>query len=112
VSTDAATLIVDSLADREIPLIWEVNGKKRVLNTKLGMRAKTLILLHASSGLVAEGDLVSWIEHSNASVYRRDVLRPAHRERFVEYDSTARTVEISPLGIAHVEDVILPTLDA
>jgi hypothetical protein len=45
-------------------------------------------------------------------VYRRDVLRPAHRERLVEYDSAARTVEISPLGIAHVEDVILPALDA
>jgi hypothetical protein len=29
---------------------------------------------------------VSWLEHSNASVYRRDVLRKLHRERFIEYD--------------------------
>jgi hypothetical protein len=108
VSTEEATAVVDSLVDRETPLIWEVNGKKRVLSTKLGMRAKTLILLHATSGTVAEADLVSWIEHSNASVYRRDVLRPAHRERLIEYDAAARNVQISPLGIAHVEDVLLP----
>jgi hypothetical protein len=112
VSTDEATVIVDNLADRETPLIWEVNGKKRVLTTKLGMRAKTLVLLHASSGPVAEADLVSWIEHSNGSIYRRDVLRPAHRERLIEYDPNARTVEISPLGIAHVEEVLLPAVDA
>jgi hypothetical protein len=110
VDTDEATAIVDSLADRETPLIWEVNGKKRVLNTKLGMRAKTLLLLHASNGPVAEKDLVSWIEHSNPSVYRRDVLRPAHRSRLIEYDAIAGTAQISPLGIAQVEDSLLPDL--
>jgi hypothetical protein len=76
------------------------------------MRAKTLILLHASNEPVTEAELVSWVEHSNASVYRRDVLRPLHRDRLIEYDAVARTAQISPLGIAHVEEVLLPTLDA
>ena len=58
VTTEEATAIVDSLADRQTSLIWEVNGKKRVLSTKLGMRAKTLILLHGSTSEVAESDLV------------------------------------------------------
>lgn len=110
VSTEEATAIVDGLADREIPLIWEVNGKKRVMSTGLTMRAKALLLLHASNGPVAEADLVSWIEHSNGSAFRRDVLRPAHKERMVEYDADARTVQISPLGIAHVEEDLLPGL--
>jgi hypothetical protein len=111
VSTERATAIVDGLADRESPLIWEVNGKKRVMNTGLSMRAKALLLLHASNGPVAEADLVSWVEHSNGSVFRRDVLRPAHKGRMVEYDADARTVQISPLGIAHVEEDLLPGLD-
>lgn len=110
VDTDTATAIVESLVEREMPLIWAVNGKKRVLNTKLGMRAKTLLLLHSSNGEVAEADLVSWVEHSNPSVYRRDVLRPAHRDRLIEYDSTRRTAQISPLGIAHVEETLLREL--
>ncbi len=110
VSTEEATAIVDSFADRETPLIWEVNGKKRVMSKGLTMRAKALLLLYASNGPVAEADLVSWIEHSNGSVFRRDVLRPAHKERMVEYDADARTVQISPLGIAHVEEDLLPGL--
>ena len=36
----------------------------------------SLVLLHASDGgTISERDLFSWVEHSNASVYRRDVLR-------------------------------------
>jgi hypothetical protein len=110
VSTEEATAIVDGLADRETPLIWEVNGKKRVMSTRLSMRAKALLLLHVSNGPVAEADLVSWIEHSNGSAFRRDVLRPAHKERMVEYDADARTVQISPPGIAYVEEDLLPDL--
>lgn len=112
VSTEEATAIVDGLADRETPLVWAVNGKKRVLGTGLTMRQKTLILLHAANGPVAEANLVSWIEHSNSTVFRRDVLRKAHKDRMIEYDAEARTAEISPLGIAHVEEVLLPATDA
>src|SRR5688572_5916536 len=35
---------------------------------------------------LTEQDLVAWTEHSNASVYRRDILRPLHRDRFIEYN--------------------------
>lgn len=110
VGTEKATAIVEGLAERNTPLIGEVNGKKRVLNTALGMRDKTLLVLHATDGQVAEPDLVSWVEHSNASVYRRDVLRKLHRERLIEYDATARTAQISPSGIADVEERLLPTI--
>jgi hypothetical protein len=34
-STDEATATVDALVERTTPLIWEVNGKKRILNTDL-----------------------------------------------------------------------------
>jgi hypothetical protein len=108
VDTDTATDIVDTLVERETPLIWEVNGRKRVLNTSLKMKPKTFLLLYASNGAVSERDLVSWLEHSNAGVYRRDILRPAHKARYVEYDQDAGTVQLSPLGVAHVEDELLP----
>lgn len=108
VDTEAASEIVDSLVERETPLIWEVNGRKRVLEPRLSMRDTTFLLLHQSTGAVAEADLVSWTEHSNPSVYRRDVLRPAHRQRYVEYDEDKRTVQLSPRGIEYVEEALLP----
>jgi hypothetical protein len=110
VDTEAATEIVESLVKRETPLIWEVNGKRRVLNTALSMRDKTLVLLHADGGQVSEADIASWVEHSNPAVYRRDVLRMAHKSRLVEYDQSRGTVQISPRGIEHVEDTLLSSL--
>ena len=65
--------LVDVLMERETPLIWSVNGKMRVLDTTLSMKDKTLVLLHATAGTMAERDLVGYIEHSNASVFRRDI---------------------------------------
>jgi len=110
VDTERATPIVERLVERDTPLIWEVNGKKRVLNAALSMRDKTLLLLHATDGPVEEPALVAWLEHSNASVYRRDVLRRLHRERLIEYNATARTALISPNGIVDVEERLLPTM--
>ena len=111
VDTEEATSIVDALVDRDTPLIWEVNGKKRVLATSLKMRDKALLLLHSDGGEVDERALVDWIEHSNGSVFRRDVLKPAHKSKLVEYDGNKGTVQISPIGIALVEEKLLPSLN-
>lgn len=110
VGTETAASIVDSLVERDTPLIWEVDGKRRVLDTTLSMRDKTLLLLHATEGRIAESTLVSWLEHSNASVYRRDVLRRLHRERLIEYDEAHRAARISPSGVADVEERLITVI--
>jgi hypothetical protein len=51
-------------------------------------------------------NIFGFVEHSNASVFRRDVLRPAHKARLIEYDEGSGDVTISPLGIEHVEEVL------
>jgi hypothetical protein len=103
---DEAAAIVDALVERESPLIWKVGGKLRVLDTKLSMKDKALILLHATSGRLRDKDVIDFIEHSNASVFRRDVLRPAHKSKLIEYDEAEGLVTISPLGIAYVDALI------
>ena len=110
VDTDTAAQIVEGLAERETPLIWEVNGMRRVMSTNLSMRDKTLLLLHKEGGDVNESELVSWIEYSNPSAYRRDVLRKAHSARLLEYDPQRKVAQISPDGIEYVEEVLLPRL--
>ncbi|MDA0179028.1 hypothetical protein OJ997_01880 [Solirubrobacter phytolaccae] len=103
---EEASALVDALVERETPIVWKVGGKKRVLDTKLSMKDKALVLLHATSGTVTEAELVAWVEHSNASVFRRDVLRRAHKEKLIEYDAGSRTVDISPLGVEHAERLL------
>lgn len=107
VSTEEATDAVDALSDRELPLIWQVNGVSRVLDNSLSMLDKTLVLLYSEPSGINEAKLVSYIEHSNPSVYRRDILRKAHKKRLLEYNATSKQAIISPIGIQHVETNIL-----
>lgn len=108
VSLADATDLVEALSEREVALIWDAGEVRRVLDNNLSMLEKTLVLLFASAKPLTEASLIRSVEHSNPSVYRRDVLRPAHKDRLIEFDEQARSVKISPLGIERVETKILP----
>jgi hypothetical protein len=107
-SLEEAQDIVDALAVRNTPEIWQVGGKKRVLKSGLDFKQKVLLLCHesADSAILAE-DLFDWVEYSNFSVFKRKVLIPLHRDRLIEYDRGSDAVTISPLGVREVEDNIL-----
>jgi hypothetical protein len=107
VSTKEAAAAVEMLVERTVPIIWEVGEKKRVLNTKLSMRDKALVILYHSAVAVDDVVLCGWVEHSNMTVFRRDILKSAHKEKLIEYDDKVRTAQISPVGIDYVETKIL-----
>lgn len=107
VPTEKAAAAVDGIVERTLPIVWEVAGKLRVLEPQMSMKNKALVLLYHCTTPVSEADLVVWVEHSNVSVFRRDVLRPAHKQKLLEYDDVARTVQVSPRGIEYVETSIL-----
>lgn len=104
VDTATATAVVDALVDREIPIIWHIGGVRRVLSTSASRKDKTLLLLYGRPAAVAEQDLASWVEHPKLTDYRKDVLRPLHKAKLVEYDIAARVVHLSPLGVRFVEE--------
>jgi hypothetical protein len=106
VATAEATQAVEILIERTVPLVWRVAGKSRVLNPTLTMKKKVLALLSDTSGPLAETKLFESTEHSNPTVFRRDVLLPLHREKLIEYDKDTREVHLSPIGIRFVEDQI------
>ena len=108
VSIDDAQNLVEAISERQMPLVWQTGARRRVLATNLTMLEKTLILLYSSAEPIAEADLVADLEHSNATVYRRDILRKAHKNRLLEYSASNKLVSISPLGSKRVEGDILP----
>jgi hypothetical protein len=107
VDTETASDAIESIVERLVPIVWEVDGKLRVLDTNLTMKEKTLIVLYYHSESLRESDLVEWLEYSNASVYRKQVLGKSHKERLIEYNQATRMVTISPKGIEYVEDRLL-----
>ena len=109
ISLEEAQGICDAIAERQLPQIWSVFGKRRVLNPKLSYVQQTLLLLYSNPGpAVPVEDLVSWTEHSNTSIYRRDVLSRLHRARLIEYDRDTEMAAISPKGVEKVETELLP----
>jgi hypothetical protein len=102
--TRTASAIVDALVERQVPAIWQIGSVRRVMAKGLTLKQQMLLLLYGAPVSVTETDVLLWLEKTKtASTFRRDVLRPAHRERLVEYDEQAKTVLLSPLGIDYVE---------
>jgi len=107
-SLDEAQALCDAIGAREFPRVWQVFGKKRVLDTSLSYADQTLLLLYSdpSSAVPAE-DLIEWTEHSNPAVFRRDVLTKLHMARHIEWDRETHMAIIGPKGIARVEASLL-----
>lgn len=108
VSLEEAQGLCDAIAERTLPQLWSVLGKKRVLDKSLSYPEQTLLLLYDDPGVaVPAEDLIEWTEHSNSSVYRNQTLGRMHRLRLIEYDKETQMVIISPLGIERVETTLL-----
>lgn len=111
VPIEDAQLLCDAIAERSLPKIWNVLGRKRVLDTSLSYREQTLLLLYSEldTGVPTE-DLIEWTEHPNRANFQRDVLSRLHRARLVEWDRDTEMAVISPAGIDEVERRVLPRL--
>jgi len=107
-SLEEAQDLVDGISVRELPMIWEVAGKKRVLKEGLKARDQVLLLLYSSSesGVLVE-DLCEWVEYSNLGVFKSKVLQALHKERLVEHDKDTDSVFLSPKGATFVEQNLL-----
>lgn len=106
VTNDEAQKAVELIIERQSEDIWNIDGAMRVMNPKMSKKDQTLLLLY-SVRTATEQQLVGWIEHSNASVYRRDILKPGHTKRLWEYNTITSNVTISPKGIEDVEKRII-----
>jgi hypothetical protein len=98
-----ATTAVDALANRQIPVVWEVEGKKRVLEPSLTYRDRMLLLLYSAPGAIEEDELRDWVEHPRPADFRK-VLIAAHKDKLIEYRQNEALVYMSPTGVRYVEE--------
>lgn len=98
---------------RQMPEIWTVAGRKRVLDPTLDAKTQTLLLLYSDvEEAVPAEDLCAWTEYSSLRDFRRNVLRPLHASRLIEFDADTDMAILSPTGIARVETERLAGLPA
>jgi hypothetical protein len=109
VSLSDAQAAVESLVQKRHPLVWSVEGIKRVLNPTMSKSTQTLVLLYSEPGWVQTDTLCKWVEYSSLAMYRTRILRPLHQRRFVEHDADQGRVRITPAGVQLAEGELLPT---
>ena len=105
VSVSEAQKAVDFITNRKIPLIWETENVKRVLNPKISLKDQILLLTGSSPSKTKVDDLFSWIEYENKGYFLKSV-RGLHKIRYVELSSDETEVELLPPGTSYLEDFL------
>lgn len=103
ISTSEAQIAVDALVARTHPLVWEIDGIKRVLSPGLTAAKKSLILLYATPGWIEIRKLKEWTRYDGG--FRDRVLKRIFDEQLIEI--SGENVIITPLGIMYVEENLL-----
>jgi hypothetical protein len=106
VSPEDATAIVDALTEREMPLLWRIGDRIKVLGRGLSAKDKMLAVLYGSTGTLSVREVVTSIEYASLSQFRAKVLKPAHKADLIHFDIKADIVTLSPVGVRYVEQKI------
>ncbi len=104
-TTDEATEVVEALVEREIAVVWKWGDKRRILVTGLTWKQQVLLLLWSVTE-ASEAELVAWLEHKEVRTLRKDVLRPMHKARLLDYDETTKLLRLLPPGIRDAEALL------
>jgi hypothetical protein len=102
VSTAEAQDAVDALVERTHPLVWEIEGVKRVLAPAMKLGDKVLLLLYSTPGWTTTAQLKIWL-NNNSNVGR--VLNGLFDKSQIELRAGKAT--ITPLGVQFVEQRLL-----
>ncbi|OFV96880.1 MAG: hypothetical protein A3H28_10920 [Acidobacteria bacterium RIFCSPLOWO2_02_FULL_61_28] len=107
-SLEEAQDIVDGISVRQLPAIWEVAGKKRVLKDGLKAKDQALLLLYSNqNSAVLLEDLCEWVEYCNPRMFKNVIIRELHKKRFLEFDKDSESIILSPKGVEYVEKELI-----
>jgi hypothetical protein len=102
-SVNEAQASVDALVERKSPLIWDYGAGKRVLDRKMPVGDKVLLLLYSEADWVSAESLFSWTKYSELSKFRSRVLSKLDDELLLEFDVKSDRCVLTPLGIKDAE---------
>jgi len=105
IDTQTAQEIVDNLAERKIPIVWKLDGIKRILNPKLKFPNQILLLLSSQNGKTDINKLFEWLDYSNKTYFKK-MLKKMHKDRLIDLSNQDSEVIILPPGLLVVEKIL------
>jgi hypothetical protein len=105
-STKSAQTLVDNLVERRIPLIWEGEGMRRVLEPQMKLPDQIIVLLATSTGPQSVSDLLKWTDYTNKQYFMK-LLQKLHGDmRYLELHEDKLTLQILPPGTAEAARIV------
>jgi hypothetical protein len=95
--------VINELALRPVPLVYEVAGTKIVLGNSILTSDKVLVLLSSEGGIADTTALARWCEYKNMTRFRSQVLKQLASKKMIFLDG--ETVHLLPAGSARSNEV-------
>jgi hypothetical protein len=102
-SLEEAQILVNNLVSRKLELIFELNGRKRVLSSKISLKDKVLVLLYSyDSKNLSVDNLILDLKYKNKTYLKTQLLTKLEKDYFIEVDSD-QIIHLLPPGIRYIE---------
>ena len=82
-AVEDAQAVVEVVSERSVPLLWIRDDIIRILNPKLSMQDKALVLLYHEAHEVPIRRLAQLLEYGDVADFEWYVIRPLHADAFV-----------------------------
>lgn len=100
-----AQALVDTLADRRLPLVWEGGTMRRVLDPEMVLGDQIILLLASKTGQAGVPELYEWTGYHDKSYFMK-LLRGFHSKRLLELSKDESSIELLPPGAAKAEEIV------
>src|SRR3989338_2550195 len=103
-SPDDAQAEIKKIIERKVPIIEEIGGRLKCLNSKLDVKQKAIIFCYQKfPQIVSLNDIFDWTEYSNKGVLRRKLME-LNTDSFIDFRNDQAV--ITKKGISWVEKYI------
>lgn len=100
---EVAIELIGDIMHKTIPYIWKNEDVVRVLNTKLNVKEKILLLLYSEDKMSVE-KLFKCIEYKNKTIFKK-YISELHSSRLLELSCNGECI-ILPNGIEYIEQIL------
>jgi hypothetical protein len=103
VSADEAQKIISDLVRKRVPAVQDINGFLKILNPKLKVSDRVLVLLYErGAACAAHDELDSWLHPKMRKNLKRTLVQLEHDRALIHF--TGRAYQITEAGMRDVED--------
>ena len=100
-TSEEADRAVQQLATITVPVVWDGEDIRRVLDPKTSLKNQVLLLASTTPGGATVEDLERFIEPKTQGYLTR-TIRNLHSDRFIEFNETTGLVRVLPPGAEYI----------